>query len=193
MPSSPGGRTGGATLDGRGQSSAFSTAAWWGRATWWRRWPRFRGRPEALICASAIGYYAREAMKFLRESSALGERLPCRKCAWVGERGAAAGGVSGIRVGARAHGRGAGCNGGAAGGFVAAIPAWGDWAVAAVDVVDPPERPWRRLFPGRGESQVRGTAECGWSPNPVTNRTFTRELAHASTAARRVPRPRNSH
>ena len=136
-------------------------------------------RPEALICASAIGYYGSRGDEILTESSAPGSGFLPEVCvAW--EREAQAAEAFGIRVVRVRTGLVLDANGGALvrmlppfrmglGGRLGSGRQWMSW-IHLEDLA--------ALFQFAVESQVRGPLNAV-APNPVTNSDFTRELAHA--------------
>jgi uncharacterized protein (TIGR01777 family) len=136
-------------------------------------------RPEALICASAIGYYGSRGDELLTESSAPGSGFLPEVCvAW--EREAQAAEEFGIRVVRVRTGVVLDANGGAlvrmlppfrmgVGGRLGSGRQWMSW-IHLEDLA--------ALFQFAVESQVRGPLNAV-APNPVTNSDFTRELAHA--------------
>ena len=136
-------------------------------------------RPEALICASAIGYYGSRGDEILTESSAPGSGFLPEVCvAW--EREAQAAEAFGIRVVRVRTGVVLDANGGALvrmlppfrmglGGRLGSGRQWMSW-IHLEDLA--------ALFQFAVESQVRGPLNAV-APNPVTNSDFTRELAHA--------------
>jgi uncharacterized protein (TIGR01777 family) len=136
-------------------------------------------KPEALICASAIGYYGSRGDEILTESSAPGAGFLPEVCvAW--EREAQAAGALGIRVVCVRTGVVLDAHGGALvrmlppfrmglGGRLGSGRQWMSW-IHLEDLVG--------LFQFAVESQVRGPLNAV-APNPVTNSDFTRELAHA--------------
>jgi uncharacterized protein (TIGR01777 family) len=136
-------------------------------------------RPEALICASAIGYYGSRGDEVLTESSAPGSGFLPEVCvAW--EREALAAEAFGIRVVRVRTGVVLDANGGALvrmlppfrmglGGRLGSGRQWMSW-IHLEDLA--------ALFQFAVESQVRGPLNAV-APNPVTNSDFTRELAHA--------------
>jgi uncharacterized protein (TIGR01777 family) len=136
-------------------------------------------RPEALICASAIGYYGSRGDEILTESSAPGSGFLPEVCvAW--EREAQAAEAFGIRVVRVRTGLVLDANGGAlvrmlppfrmgVGGRLGSGRQWMSW-IHLEDLA--------ALFQFAVESQVRGPLNAV-APNPVTNSDFTRELAHA--------------
>jgi uncharacterized protein (TIGR01777 family) len=136
-------------------------------------------RPEALICASAIGYYGSRGDEILTESSAPGSGFLPQVCvAW--EREAQAAEAFGIRVVRVRTGFVLGAHGGAfprmlgpfrmgAGGRLGSGRQWMSW-IHLEDLV--------ALFQFAVESQIRGPLNAV-APSPVTNSEFTRELARA--------------
>ena len=134
-------------------------------------------RPEALICASAIGYYGSRGDEILTESSAPGSGFLPEVCvAW--EREALAAEAFGIRVVRVRTGVVLDANGGALvrmlppfrmglGGRLGSGRQWMSW-IHLEDLA--------ALFQFAVESQVRGPLNAV-APNPVTNSDFTRELA----------------
>ena len=140
---------------------------------------RLPRKPEALICASAIGYYGSRGDEILTESSAPGSGFLPEVCvAW--EREAQAAEAFGIRVVRVRTGIVLDAHGGAlarmlppfrmgAGGRLGSGRQWMSW-IHLEDLVG--------LFQFAVESQVRGPLNAV-APNPVTNSDFTRELARA--------------
>jgi hypothetical protein len=140
---------------------------------------RLPRKPEALICASAIGYYGSRGDEILTESSAPGSGFLPEVCvAW--EREAQAAEAFGIRVVRVRTGIVLDAHGGAlarmlppfrmgVGGRLGSGRQWMSW-IHLEDLVG--------LFQFAVESQVRGPLNAV-APNPVTNLDFTRELAHA--------------
>jgi uncharacterized protein (TIGR01777 family) len=140
---------------------------------------RLPRRPEALICASAIGYYGSRGDEVLTESSAPGSGFLPEVCvAW--EREAQAAEAFGIRVVRVRTGVVLDVGGGAlvrmlppfrmgVGGRLGSGRQWMSW-IHLEDLA--------ALFQFTVESQVRGPLNAV-APNPVTNSDFTRELAHA--------------
>ena len=136
-------------------------------------------RPEALICASAIGYYGSRGDEVLTESSAPGSGFLPEVCvAW--EREAQAAEAFGMRVVRVRTGLVLDAGGGALvrmlppfrmglGGRLGSGRQWMSW-IHLEDLA--------ALFQFAVESQVRGPLNAV-APNPVTNSDFTRELAHA--------------
>jgi uncharacterized protein (TIGR01777 family) len=136
-------------------------------------------RPEALICASAIGYYGSRGDEVLTESSAPGSGFLPEVCvAW--EREAQAAEALGLRVVRVRMGLVLDAGGGAlprmlppfrmgVGGRLGNGRQWMSW-IQLEDLA--------ALFQFAVESQVRGPLN-GAAPNPVTNSDFTRELARA--------------
>src|ERR1019366_7397328 len=136
-------------------------------------------RPEALICASAIGYYGSRGDEILTESSAPGSGFLPEVCvAW--EREAQAAETLGIRVVRVRTGVVLDANGGALvrmlppfrmglGGRLGSGRQWMSW-IHLEDLA--------ALFQFAVESQVRGPLN-GVAPHAVTNSDFTRELAPA--------------
>jgi uncharacterized protein (TIGR01777 family) len=136
-------------------------------------------RPEALICASAIGYYGSRGDEILTESSAPGSGFLPEVCvAW--EREAQAAEALGIRVVRVRTGVVLAAGGGAlarmlppfrmgVGGRLGSGRQWMSW-IHLEDMA--------ALFRFAVESQVRGALN-GVAPHAVTNSEFTRELAHA--------------
>jgi hypothetical protein len=146
-------------------------------------------RPEALICASAIGYYGSRGDEVLTESSAPGSGFLPELCvAW--EREAQAAEAFGLRVVRVRTGLVLGAGGGAlqrmlppfrmgVGGRLGSGRQWMSW-IHLEDLAG--------LFQLAVESQVRGPLN-GVAPHAVTNSDFTRELARAlgRPAVFRVP------
>ena len=136
-------------------------------------------RPEALICASAIGYYGSRGDEILTESSAPGSGFLPELCvAWETEAQAAE--AFGMRVVRVRTGLVLGAGGGAlqrmlppfrmgVGGRLGSGQQWMSW-IHLEDLAG--------LFQFAVESRVRGPLN-GVVPNPVTNSEFTRELARA--------------
>jgi uncharacterized protein (TIGR01777 family) len=136
-------------------------------------------RPEALICASAIGYYGSRGDEILTESSAPGSGFLPEVCvAW--EREAQAAEAFGIRVVRVRTGLVLDAHGGAlprmlppfrmgVGGRLGSGRQWMSW-IHLEDLT--------ALFQFAVESPVRGPLN-GVAPYPVTNADFTRELARA--------------
>ena len=134
-------------------------------------------RPEALICASAIGYYGSRGDEILTESSAPGSGFLPELCvAWETEAQAAE--AFGMRVVRVRTGLVLGAGGGAlqrmlppfrmgVGGRLGSGQQWMSW-IHLEDLA--------ALFQFAVESQVRGPLNAV-APNPVTNSEFTRELA----------------
>ena len=134
-------------------------------------------RPEALICASAIGYYGSRGDEVLTESSAPGSGFLPEVCvAW--EKEAQAAEAFGIRVVRVRTGVVLGAGGGAlarmlppfrmgVGGRLGNGRQWMSW-IHQEDLV--------ALFQFAVESQIRGALNAV-APHPVTNSDFTRELA----------------
>ena len=136
-------------------------------------------RPEALICASAIGYYGSRGDEILTESSAPGSGFLPEVCvAW--EREAQAAEAFGIRVVRVRTGVVLDAGGGA---LARMLPPFRMGAGRqtgqrpAVDVVDPPGGPGG-VVPVRGGEPGPGPLNAV-APYPVTNSDFTRELARA--------------
>jgi uncharacterized protein (TIGR01777 family) len=135
-------------------------------------------RPEALICASAIGYYGSRGDEVLAESSAPGSGFLPEACvAW--EREAQAAEAFGIRVVRVRIGVVLAAGGGAlprmlppfrmgVGGRLGSGRQWMSW-IHLEDLA--------ALFQLAVESQVRGPLNAV-APQPVTNSDFTHELAH---------------
>jgi uncharacterized protein (TIGR01777 family) len=136
-------------------------------------------RPEALICASAIGYYGSRGDEILTESSAPGSGFLPEVCvAW--EREAQAAEAFGLRVVHVRTGLVLDARGGAlqrmlppfrmgVGGRLGSGRQWMSW-IHLEDLAG--------LFQLAVESPVRGPLN-GVAPYPVTNSDFTRELARA--------------
>jgi len=136
-------------------------------------------RPDALICASAIGYYGSRGDEVLTESSAPGSGFLPEVCvAW--EREAQAAEAFGMRVVRVRTGLVLDAGGGALvrmlppfrmglGGRLGSGRQWMSW-IHLEDLA--------ALFQFAVESQVRGPLNAV-APNPVTNSEFTRELARA--------------
>jgi uncharacterized protein (TIGR01777 family) len=135
-------------------------------------------RPEALICASAIGYYGSRGDEILAESSAPGSGFLPEVCvAW--EREGQAAEAFGIRVVRVRIGVVLAAGGGALprmlppfrmglGGRLGNGRQWMSW-IHLDDLA--------ALFQLAVESQVRGPLNAV-APQPVTNSDFTHELAH---------------
>jgi hypothetical protein len=144
---------------------------------------RLPRRPEALICASAIGYYGSRGDEILTESSAPGNGFLPEVCkAW--EKEAQAAESFGIRVVRVRTGLVLAAAGGAlqrmlppfrmgVGGRLGSGRQWMSW-IHLEDLT--------AMFQFTVESQVRGPLN-GVAPQPATNSEFTRELA------RRLRRP----
>jgi hypothetical protein len=138
---------------------------------------RLSRRPEALICASAIGYYGSRGDEILTESSAPGRGFLPEVCvAWEIEAQAAE--AFGMRVVRVRTGMVLDARGGAlrrllppfrmgVGGRLGSGQQWMSW-IHLEDLA--------ALFQFTVESQVRGPLNAV-APNPVTNSDFTRELA----------------
>jgi hypothetical protein len=136
-------------------------------------------RPEALICASAIGYYGSRGDEILTESSAPGSGFLPELCvAW--EKEAQAAEALGMRVVRVRTGVVLDARGGAlqrmlppfrigVGGRLGSGRQWMSW-IHLEDLAG--------LFQLAVESRVRGPLN-GVAPYPVTNSDFTRELARA--------------
>jgi hypothetical protein len=136
-------------------------------------------RPEALICASAIGYYGSRGDEILTESSAPGSGFLPELCvAW--EREAQAAEAFGMRVVRMRTGVVLDAGGGAlqrmlppfrmgVGGRLGNGRQWMSW-IHLEDLAG--------LFQFAVESQVRGPLN-GVAPYPATNSDFTHELARA--------------
>jgi hypothetical protein len=136
-------------------------------------------RPEALICASAIGYYGSQGDRILTESSAPGSGFLPQLCvAWESQAQAAE--AFGMRVVRVRIGIVLDARGGAlqrmlppfrmgVGGRLGSGQQWMSW-IHLEDLVG--------LFQLAVESQIRGPLN-GVAPYPVTNSEFTRELARA--------------
>ncbi len=134
-------------------------------------------RPEALICASAIGYYGSRGDEILTESSAPGSGFLPEVCvAW--EREAQAAEAFGMRVVRVRTGLVLDAGGGALvrmlppfrmglGGRLGSGRQWMSW-IHLEDLA--------ALFQFAVERQVRGPLNAV-APYPVTNSDFTRELA----------------
>jgi hypothetical protein len=140
---------------------------------------RLPRRPEALICASAIGYYGSRGDEILTESSAPGSDFLAEVCAaW--EREAQAAEAFGLRVVRVRTGLVLDAHGGAlqrmlppfrmgVGGRLGSGQQWMSW-IHLKDLA--------ALFQFAVESQIRGPLN-GVAPHAVTNSDFTRELARA--------------
>jgi uncharacterized protein (TIGR01777 family) len=138
---------------------------------------RLPRRPEALICASAIGYYGSRGDEILTESSAPGNGFLPEVCkAW--EKEAQAAESFGIRVVRMRTGLVLAAGGGAlqrmlppfrmgVGGRLGSGRQWMSW-IHLEDLT--------AMFQFTVESQVRGPLN-GVAPQPATNSEFTRELA----------------
>ena len=136
-------------------------------------------RPQALICASAIGYYGSRGDEILTESSAPGSDFLAEVCAaW--EREAQAAEAFGLRVVRVRTGLVLDAHGGAlqrmlppfrmgVGGRLGSGQQWMSW-IHLKDLA--------ALFQFAVESQIRGPLN-GVAPHAVTNSDFTRELARA--------------
>ncbi len=136
-------------------------------------------RPQALICASAIGYYGSRGDEILTESSVPGSGFLPELCvAWEGEAQAAE--AFGIRVVRMRTGVVLDAGGGAlqrmlppfrmgVGGRLGSGRQWMSW-IHLEDLAG--------LFQFAVESRVRAPLN-GVAPYPVTNSDFTRELARA--------------
>ena len=150
---------------------------------------RLPHRPEALICASAIGYYGSRGDEILTESSAPGSGFLPEVCvAW--EREAQAAEAFGMRVVRVRTGIVLDSNGGAlvrmlppfrmgVGGRLGTGRQWMSW-IHLEDLA--------ALFQFAVESQVRGPLNAV-APHPVTNADFTRELALALRRPAMFPVP----
>jgi hypothetical protein len=140
---------------------------------------RLPRRPEALICASAIGYYGSRGDEILTESSAPGSGFLPEVCvAW--EKEAQEAEAFGIRVVRVRTGLVLAAGGGAlqrmlppfrmgVGGRLGSGRQWMSW-IHLEDLT--------AMFQFAVESQVRGPLN-GVAPHPVANSEFTRELAQA--------------
>ncbi|MGA2722150.1 MAG: TIGR01777 family oxidoreductase [Bryobacteraceae bacterium] len=136
-------------------------------------------RPQALICASAIGYYGSRGDEILMESSSPGSGFLPELCvAWESEAQAAE--AFGMRVVRVRTGVVLDAGGGAlqrmlppfrmgVGGRLGSGRQWMSW-IHLEDLA--------RLFQFAVESHVRGPLNAV-APYPVTNSDFTRELARA--------------
>ncbi|HYW41490.1 MAG TPA: TIGR01777 family oxidoreductase [Bryobacteraceae bacterium] len=136
-------------------------------------------RPQALICASAVGYYGSRGDDILVESSAPGSDYLAEVCqAWENEACAAEG--LGMRVVRVRTGLVLGARGGAllrmlppfkmgVGGKLGDGRQWMPW-IHLQDLVD--------LYQFAAEKPVRGALN-GTAPSPVMNADFTRALASA--------------
>jgi hypothetical protein len=136
-------------------------------------------RPEALICASAIGYYGSRGDEILTEASAPGSGfLPDVCVAWESQAQAAE--AFGMRVVRVRTGLVLDAGGGAlrrmlppfrlgVGGRLGSGRQWMSW-IHLEDLAG--------LFQLAAESQIRGPLN-GVAPYPVTNSDFTREMARA--------------
>jgi uncharacterized protein len=137
------------------------------------------GRPKALVCASAVGYYGSRGNETLLESSAAGTGFLPEVCvAW--EREAQAAEALGIRVVRIRIGIVLDARGGAlrqmlppfrmgVGGKLGDGSQWMSW-IHLADLAS--------LFEFAVENPVSG-AFNGVAPNPVSNAEFTRELGKA--------------
>jgi uncharacterized protein (TIGR01777 family) len=146
-------------------------------------------RPEALICASAIGYYGSRGDEILTESSAPGSGFLPEVCvAW--EREAQAAEAFGMRVVRVRTGIVLDAHGGAlvrmlppfrmgVGGRLGSGQQWMSW-IHLEDLA--------ALFQFAVESHVRGPLNAV-APHAVTNSDFTRELARALRRPAMFPVP----
>ena len=146
-------------------------------------------RPEALVCASAVGYYGSRGDEVLVESSGPGEGYLVEVCkAWEDEARAAE--ASGMRVVRVRTGVVLDMRGGAlqrmltpfrmgAGGRIGSGRQWMPW-IHAQDLVD--------VFRFAAGKPVRGVLN-GVAPAPVANAEFTRTLASALHRPAIVPMP----
>ena len=136
-------------------------------------------RPEALVCASAVGYYGSRGDELLDESAPPGSGFLPEVCvAWEKEAHAAA--ALGMRVALIRIGMALDPRGGAlarmlppfrwgAGGRLGSGRQWMSW-IHLGDLVE--------LFQFALEKPIRGVLN-GVAPFPVPNREFTQELARA--------------
>lgn len=140
---------------------------------------RVQHRPKALICASAIGFYGDRGDEVLTESSGQGSGFLAQVCReWENEADRAR--RFGLRVVKMRIGFVLGKDGGAlakmlpafrafAGGPLGSGKQWMPW-IHVKDVA--------ALFVHAAENDISGVWNAT-SPNPVTNKEFTRELARA--------------
>jgi len=140
---------------------------------------RLSRRPQALICASAVGYYGSRGEEMLVESSAPGSDYLAEVCrAWEAEASAAE--ALGIRVACLRTGVVLDARGGAlkgmlppfrmgVGGRLASGRQWMPW-IHIQDLVD--------LYRFAAEKPIQGALNAT-APYPVTNSDFTRALAAA--------------
>ena len=140
---------------------------------------QLRNKPQALVCASAIGYYGGRGDEILRETSEPAHGFLPEVCvAW--EREAEAAEALGIRVVRVRTGIVLDGRGGAlqrmltpfrmgVGGKLGDGKQWMSW-IHLADLA--------ALFQFAVENQVRGVFN-GVAPNPVSNAGFTQELAKA--------------
>jgi len=138
-----------------------------------------RHKPKVLVCASGIGAYGDRGDEILTEDSTLGKGFLADVCrGWEAEADRAA--WFGVRVVKIRIGFVLGRDGGAmerlvpvfklgVGGPLGSGKQWMPW-VHVNDVA--------RLFIWAAENEVSGVFNCT-SPNPVTNREFTRALGSA--------------
>jgi uncharacterized protein (TIGR01777 family) len=136
-------------------------------------------KPKVLVCASAIGYYGERGDELLTESSEPGAGFLAEVCQeWEHEADRAA--QSGLRVVKLRIGFVLGKDGGAlakmapafrmfAGGRLGSGRQWMPW-IHVDDVAE--------LFVHAVENDISGVWNAT-SPNPVTNREFTREMGRA--------------
>ena len=146
--------------------------------------------PQALVCASAVGYYGSRGDEVLRESAEPSNTWLSQVCvAW--EREAEAASALGMRVVCVRTGIVLDPRGGAlekmlpafrmgAGGRLGSGKQWMPW-IHLADLAS--------LFQFAVETPVKG-AMNGVAPYPVTNAEFTRELAKALHKPALVPVPR---
>jgi len=139
---------------------------------------RVQHRPKVLICASAIGFYGDRGNEVLTEQSGQGSGFLAECCqAWENEAGRAA--IFGLRVIKLRIGFVLGPDGGAlarmipafralAGGKLGSGKQWMPW-IHVDDVAS--------MFVHAVENNIEGVWNAT-APNPVTNKTFTKELAH---------------
>lgn len=140
---------------------------------------RVQHKPKVLVCASAIGYYGDRGDETLTENSPPGRGFLAEVCqAWEAEADRAA--EFGLRVMKLRIGFVLGKDGGALaqmspifraglGGRLGSGKQWMPW-IHVEDVAE--------LFASAAESTVSGVWNAT-SPNPVTNRDFTREMGRA--------------
>ena len=152
---------------------------------------KLQHKPSTLVCASAIGYYGDRLDEVLTESSNPGSGFLSDVCVdW--EREAQRATESGLRVSSVRIGVVLGREGGAlkemrtpfqfgVGGTFGDGKAWMSW-IHVQDLV-------RLLVWAAQNDSVNGPVN-GTSPKPVTNKEFTKDLAHAlhRPAMFRIPR-----